>query len=111
MISRKPTLKWRQHLDEFEDQEIFTEKGIADVERLLEAFELGLQNVDTGDREKILDAVKQVVLNLNAASKRHPGMIETGEREDLWEFISAAALDAGLEIPFGEDITLPWREW
>jgi len=47
--------------------------------------------------------VKEVVMKLNELNIEHDYFIETMKREDLYEFIDAAARIAGLESE--EDIT------
>ncbi len=58
---------------------------------------------------KIMQVVKEVVVNINELNDEHDYFIETMEREDLYEFIDTAARIAGLESE--EDITEEWREW
>ena len=37
-------------------------------------------------------------------------LIETGEREAIWEIIQESAIDCGLK-EYEDDITEEWREW
>ena len=37
-------------------------------------------------------------------------MIETEERENIWELIQTSAVECGLQDPT-DDITEEWREW
>lgn len=60
------------------------------------------------NKEKIMSAVKALVLSLNAIAEEND-IIETEERELLYEFINDGARLAGLETE--EDITEEWREW
>jgi hypothetical protein len=62
------------------------------------------------DEPRILDYVKWVVLQLNKLNENiGGGLIETGQREDLYEYIDYAVRCHGLD-PKG-DVTEEWREW
>lgn len=64
------------------------------------------------DKTAIMQAVQVAVLELNALNEScEHGLIETEQREQLYEIISAAATNAGLKIGEDEDITDQWREW
>lgn len=64
------------------------------------------------DEAAIRQAIKTAVLALNALNERcEYGLIETEQRERLYEILSIAASDAGLKIKEDEDITDEWREW
>ena len=64
----------------------------------------------------IMEQVEAVVLALNELNEETGCcLIETGEREALWEVIQTAAVECGLSSDCLEenegDITCAWREW
>jgi hypothetical protein len=64
-----------------------------------------------GDNEKIMAAVEDAVLCLNALNENcEHSLIETDQREGICEFIISVAAKAGLESE-EYDITEEWREW
>jgi hypothetical protein len=64
-----------------------------------------------GDTEKIMAAVKEAVLSLNALNEKcDHSLIETDQREGICELIIRAATKVGLESE-EYDITEEWREW
>lgn len=86
----------------------------ADVEacqELLMAYLRGLNGLSPVEDAGILAQVETVVKALNALNEAtEDALIETGEREALYDVIQRAAEQAGLrEVP--EDVTEPWREW
>lgn len=63
-----------------------------------------------GDQEKITGQVKQTILALNALNEQcEHELIETGQREDICDYIIAAVQAAGWKTD--EDVTEEWREW
>lgn len=85
-----------------------------EVARCGEILDNYLKQLNTvrADAVAIRQAVQLAVLELNTLNERcEGGLIETGQREQLYEIISLAASDAGLTIEDGEDITDEWREW
>ena len=63
------------------------------------------------DGEKIMGCVQRVIEALNTLNDDCDySMIETGERENLCQFIEDAAVAAGLPQP-DDDITEEWRDW
>lgn len=104
---------------EEEDEEDGEEGGAgytkADVDQcaeLVDSYLAALAKVGGADPSAdIMDAVRDVVLELNALNERCDGnLIETDQRELLCALILAAAMDAGLETD-AHDITEEWREW
>ena len=64
-----------------------------------------------GDNEKIMAAVEDAVLCLNALNEScEHCLIETDQREGICEFIINVAAKAGLESE-EYDITEEWRDW
>lgn len=85
----------------------------ADIGRCAAILDALVAKLDSaaGNAGCIMSAVQDAVLKLNELSKEVERLIETGQREDLCEFIELAAAAAGLEIEAGKDITEEWREW
>ncbi|EMK2594199.1 hypothetical protein ACQGS6_14660 [Bacillus sp. GMs2/2] len=95
----KPTTSWVEY---DEDGEFFTEENISATNTALDTYINNLQQLGENPTEV-------EVMKLNELNIEHDHFIETMEREDLYEFIDAAARIAGLESE--EDITEEWREW
>ncbi|WP_270340729.1 hypothetical protein [Bacillus mobilis] len=103
----KPTTSWVEY---DEDGEFFTEENISATNTVLDTYINNLVQLGENPTEaKVMQVVKEVVLKINELNIEHDQFIETMEREDLYEFIDAAARIAGLESE--EDITEEWREW
>ncbi|MGG1167477.1 MULTISPECIES: hypothetical protein [Bacillus cereus group] len=103
----KPTTPWVEH---DEDEEFFTEENISATNKVLDTYINNLQQLGENPTEvEVMQVVKEVVIKINELNIEHDHFIETLEREDLYEFIDAAARIAGLESE--EDITEEWREW
>jgi hypothetical protein len=89
----------------------YTAQDVATCGEIINNYLKQLETV-AADKTAIMQAVKVAVLELNALNEGcEHGLIETEQREQLYEIISAAATDAGLEIGEEEDITGEWREW
>ncbi|HGA0508355.1 TPA: hypothetical protein ACIQMB_000204 [Bacillus pacificus] len=103
----KPTTSWVEY---DEDGEFFTEENISATNKVLDTYINNLQQLGENPTEvEVMQVVKEVVININKLNIEHDHFIETMEREDLYEFIDAAARIAGLQSE--EDITEEWREW
>ncbi|WP_395761225.1 hypothetical protein [Bacillus sp. 3G2] len=103
----KPTTSWVEY---DEDGEFFTEANISATNTVLDTYINNLQQLGENPTEvEVMQVVKEVVIKINELNIEHDQFIETMEREDLYEFIDAAARIAGLESE--EDITEEWREW
>lgn len=108
LIQSKPTIAWKQRMDEGDD--LFTGENIQAVDEVLDAYISGLKEL--GERptaEAILKQVEEAVSRLNEWNDEYDYFIETMEREELAEFIGEGAKIAGLASE--EDITEEWREW
>lgn len=117
LLSKKPTIYWREQLDEdladedMDDNEIkYTHNLLNKADALLEDFAAQLSNLKTPAKSNVLEVVKDFVLKLNDLT-RDNSFIETGEREDLCDFIDQAVTIAGLELDPEEDISFEWRKW
>ncbi len=89
----------------------FTEANVAACEALLVDYLETLETMEAPTDESIMEAVKTVTLALNDLCEEIDyGMIETMEREAIWEIIQEAAVARGLsDVP--DDVTEQWREW
>lgn len=97
-------------IDEF-NFDTFTKKDIGVVNKILTDYLVALRASEGAGDAAVMGCVKTAVLALNDLNERTEyGMIETEEREILWEFLQTAAVDAGLQnVP--DDVTEEYREW
>ena len=87
----------------------FTEGHISACAAILDVF-CDMLKFSSGNKSNIMHEVKNVVCALNALNESADcALIETDEREQLYEFIDGAAKIAGLVTD--EDITEEWRDW
>ncbi|QBP40979.1 hypothetical protein [Paenisporosarcina antarctica] len=109
LTKNKPTVEWKQRMDE-DDDDIFTEENINATNIVLNSYTKRLIELkDNPSSAEIMDCVKEVVLKLNELNEKYDYYIDTLEREELCDFIIEAAQLVGLEAE--EDITEEWREW
>ncbi|MFC7533230.1 hypothetical protein [Actinoplanes sp. GCM10030250] len=88
------------------------------VDTVLADYERDVAAVDPTSDEAIWAAVETVVKGLNAADEPH-GAIETGEREELAEYVDAVLTAAGVDVSaltarrqLGRaELTDTWRDW
>lgn len=94
---------------EGEDEAAYT---CADVTTCIETLLDFLTSIDA-EKQTIETAkahVRELILSLNELNEEcQHCLIETGQREDICEFIRKALLSANIE--FSSDITEQWREW
>ncbi len=89
----------------------YTVGDVAVCRSLLDAYLDALAGMTAPTDEAIMEQVQTVVLALNDLNEKTDyAMIETGEREAIWEIIQSSAVDFGLQ-EYSEDITEEWREW
>ena len=107
----KPTDTWQSYLDEDEEMGIFyTQEGIYAVSYALDQFIQTIIDIDDYSNGKsIRDLIHKLIVDLNNISHKYDGMIETGERDELVDFIHSV-LDT-IEFEYMGDITEQWREW
>lgn len=109
LTKNKPTVEWKQRMDEYDD-DIFTEENISATNAVLNSYTKRLIELkNNSSSAEIMDCVKEVVLKLNELNEKYDYYIDTMEREELCDFIIEAAQLVGLEAE--EDITEKWREW
>ncbi|MGW6900536.1 hypothetical protein ACWGF2_28590 [Streptomyces sp. NPDC054919] len=89
------------------------------TDKVLGTFESALGTLRSPSDDEVFAAVQQVVLDLNAINDQHDGAgYETGEREELCQYIDQALTDRGIDVPaltarhgLGRyEITDKWRE-
>ena len=93
------------------DIDWYTEDDVSALEAILSGYVSALASLTEPSDEQIMDEVRKVVLILNEMNENSAGeLIETEEREMLWEVIQKSAEDCGLrDVP--DDVTEEWREW
>ena len=130
MIER-PTARWRREIakqdadvaagtlahDEAYAVELWPPHFTAAVDGALDAYEREVQSLPAGSDDAIWAAVERVVLALNDADDE--GHIETGEREELAEYIDRVLEAADVDVPAltarrgidRAELTDEWRDW
>ena len=89
----------------------FTKKDIAKCETLILEYLVALENITKPTNKEIMKYVKKLVLALNKLNEKTDYcLLETEERESIWEIIQNSAVECGLTDP-EDDITEEWREW
>ena len=98
------------YIEEY-DGEGYTTDEVKRCEALIFAYLDELAALQSPTDEAIMDAVRRLVLALNDlnASVDYT-LIETGEREAIWQIIQSSAEECGLSDP-PEYMTEEWREW
>jgi hypothetical protein len=100
-----------EYLEEDGDCCVFSKKDVAKCEKIITSYLSALDKIKKPDDKKIMREVKTVVLALNKLNKKTKySLIETMEREAIWEIIQTSAVECGLSNP-SDDITEEWREW
>ncbi|WP_405808492.1 hypothetical protein OG729_27430 [Streptomyces sp. NBC_00210] len=86
----------------------------------LGAFESQLRTLRSPSDDEVFEAVERVVLALNVINDQHDGAAyETGEREELGDYIDQALTECGVDVSaltarhgLGRyEITDKWRDW
>ena len=89
----------------------FTQKDIAKCEALILESLGALESITQPANKEIMKHVKKLVLALNKLNEKTDYcLLETEERESIWEIIQNSAVECGLTNP-EDDITEEWREW
>lgn len=91
--------------------EDYTAEDVARCGELLKDYLTALAEMAEPTDERIMAQVEKVVLALNELNEELDyALIETVEREAIWELIQTSAVDCGLQdVP--DDVTEEWREW
>lgn len=59
-----------------------------------------------------MQAVKVAVLKLNDLNERcEHALIETEQREEIWELMQTAFLEKDFTVPESGEVTEEWRDW
>ncbi|MBQ4323368.1 MAG: hypothetical protein IJC19_05465, partial [Clostridia bacterium] len=80
-------------------------------EALILEYLVALESITEPANKEIMKHVKKLVLALNKLNEKTDYcLLETEERESIWEIIQNSAVECGLTNP-EDDITEEWREW
>ena len=89
----------------------FGKIDVQKCEKILTKYLDTLASLNMPSEKDIMKCVKTVVLDLNKLNEKTDyALLETEEREAIWELIQTSAVECGLHDP-AEDITEEWREW
>lgn len=100
--------------------ELFPVSLLDATDTVLARFETVIMRLTDPTDDEIMDTIRQVVLELNRVNDDHNGAgYETGEREQLCDYIDSVLGEAGIDVPAlaercGIDrweLTDEWREW
>jgi hypothetical protein len=97
---------------------LFRQAFTADVDAALTAFERNVEQTDLSSAHEVWVLIRGVVLSLNTVSERWE-LIETGEREELCQYIDDVLTAAGVDLSAvasrsgidRSEVTDEWREW
>ena len=93
------------------DDADFTKEDVAKCGEILTHYLESLAALSCPTDEQIMECVKEAVLALNDRNEAADYcLIETEERQSIWELIQTSAVECGLQDP-ADDITEQWREW
>ena len=89
----------------------YSKKDVQKCEEILAQYLESLAALPTPTDKDNMKCVKKAVLALNKLNEKTDyALIETVERENIWELIQTSAVECGLQDP-ADDITEEWREW
>lgn len=98
-------------LDDEDADGMFSREDVAECEQLICGYLEELAKLTDPDDAAIMQQVKALVLALNDLNERTDySLIETEEREAVWQIIQDSAVECGLQN-YSDDITEEWREW
>ncbi|MEU4564791.1 hypothetical protein AB0F72_40955 [Actinoplanes sp. NPDC023936] len=129
-LSERPTAVWRRAVEEQRAAvaagtlaaekayaaELWPAAFIAAVDAVLEPYEQEAAGWRSPADEQVWAAVERVVVGLNEVDDGH---IETGEREQLAEYVSVVLTRAGVDVValtgrrglHPSELTDQWRDW
>ncbi|MFG3302873.1 hypothetical protein [Micromonospora chersina] len=132
MITR-PTAKWGREVqhqrgriaagtlaeDDAYALNLWPEAFITAVDTALDAYEAGVHSFSSPSDDEVFASVERVVMALNLIDEEHGSRIETGEREELCEYIDDVLTDAGIDVDGltsrrnidRAELTDEWRDW
>lgn len=94
-----------------DEEPAYSKADVQQCEALLDTYLNALNTINHPTDSEIMEQVRQIVLALNDLNEATDYcLIETNEREALWEVIQTSAIEAGLQNA-DEDITAEWRDW
>ena len=89
----------------------YTMEDIESCKNILYTYLDHLAAMDNPTDDEIMKQVEITVLSLNDLNEKTDyALIETEEREAIWEVIQESAIARGLK-EYEDDITEEWREW
>ncbi|MBQ9746055.1 MAG: hypothetical protein IJW21_04465 [Clostridia bacterium] len=104
-------ISYMQSIEEDGDDAGFTADDVEECKEILFDYIDALDELEDPTDEDIMAEVESTVIALNELNENTEGnLIETVEREAIWEIIQDAAVDCGLEEEY-DDVTEEWREW
>ena len=104
-------LSFMRDCEEDEGDAGYTEDDVEECKEILFDYIDALDELEDPADEDIMAEVENVVVALNELNANTDDMlIETVEREAIWEIIQEAAVECGLEEEY-DDVTEEWREW
>jgi hypothetical protein len=133
-MTSKPSDRWRGRVAEEQRQvaagrldpaqaytvRLFPESLLTATDAALQSFETELAALRDPSDQQVFAAVERVVLVLNTINTdHHRGAYETGEREELCDYIDRTLGEHGIDVPAlasrngigAHEITDEWREW
>jgi hypothetical protein len=133
-MAERPTTGWRHGVTEETRElaagsldpdcacmaELFPEELLRSTDEVLDVFEGELPGLGRAGDEAVLAVVERVVLALNAVNEARGGSaFETGEREELCDYVDASLSEHGVDVPaltarrgLGRyQLTDRWRKW
>jgi len=100
--------------------ELFPESLLTRTDGVLAAFEAEVAALNDPSDEQVFTAVRNVVFALNQVNREHGcAGYETGEREQLCDYIDETLAESGIDVPALTErndlgryaITDQWRRW
>jgi hypothetical protein len=133
-MAARPTEYWRESLaweaqqialgeldpEDAYAAELFPESMLIRTDEVLSYFENEVAALINPSDEHIFTVIEHVVLALNTVDSQYNGSAyETGEREQLCEYIEESLIEVGIDVDAfagrhgltRHEITDKWREW
>ena len=105
-----PMMEFMEECDDV-DECGYSESAVSECEELISEYLDELGDLDDPTDGEIMELVRMVVMGINElCEKTDYCMIDTMEREAIWEIIQNSAVECGLSDP-SDDITEEWRDW
>lgn len=111
MLSDSVISPMLQFMEDCGEDSGYTKKDVTKCEKILTEYLDALSSLAEPDNKSIMKCVKKAVLALNKLNEKTDyALLETEERESIWELIQTSAVECGLQDA-PDDITEEWREW